>query len=259
MRDQRQGLERPAAHLAAERDRRIVRARPSRRCAQARAARRRRAIVALETRLLSRSAANMILHEIVGADREKIGAPRRSRRAATAATAPRPWRRASARVGSGIAVPPQISRARASTIALAGSNSATSAIIGNMMRRSRPAAGAQQGAQLHAQQRRAVEPDADRAPAERRILLLDLRHIGQDLVGADVERAEGDRLARQRRRRRLVERRIARCMRGKLRGEHELQFGAEQADRVRAGLLRDAAGRPAGRRSCAARSRRRPW
>ena len=57
-----------------------------------------------------------------------------------------------------------------------------------------PAAGAQQRAHLAAQQARPVEPEADRAPAERRVLLLDVAHVGQHLVAADIERAEGHRL-----------------------------------------------------------------
>ena len=59
-------------------------------------------------------------------------------------------------------------------------------------------AGTQQRPQLHTQQRRAIERNADGAPAERRILLLRLGHVGENLVGADVERAEGDRFARHR-------------------------------------------------------------
>ena len=57
-----------------------------------------------------------------------------------------------------------------------------------------PAGGAQQRAHLAAQQAGPVEPEPDRAPAERRILLLDVAHVGQHLVAADVERAEGHRL-----------------------------------------------------------------
>ena len=53
--------------------------------------------------------------------------------------------------------------------------------------------GAQQSAQLLAQHRRAIEPDADGAPAHRRIVLGRVRQIGQHLVAADIERAEHDR------------------------------------------------------------------
>ena len=49
------------------------------------------------------------------------------------------------------------------------------AIIGNMMRNSRPPAARSMRAHLAAQQAGPVEAEADRAPAERRILLLDLR------------------------------------------------------------------------------------
>src|ERR1700722_8598112 len=55
-----------------------------------------------------------------------------------------------------------------------------------------PRSGADQGAKLHPQQRRAVEPDAKGAPSERRVLLIDALHVGQELVAAEVEGAEGD-------------------------------------------------------------------
>ena len=55
--------------------------------------------------------------------------------------------------------------------------------------------GAQQRAHLAAQQAGPVEAEPDRAPAQRRVLLLDVAHIGQHLVAADVERAERHRLA----------------------------------------------------------------
>src|ERR1700722_16060559 len=55
-----------------------------------------------------------------------------------------------------------------------------------------PRSSADQGAKLHPQQRRAVEPDAKGAPSERRVLLIHALHVGQELVAADVERAEGD-------------------------------------------------------------------
>ena len=56
-----------------------------------------------------------------------------------------------------------------------------------------PGGGLQQRAHLAAQQAGPVEAEADRAPAERRVLLLDRAHIGQHLVAADIERAEGHR------------------------------------------------------------------
>ena len=57
-----------------------------------------------------------------------------------------------------------------------------------------PAGGAQQRAHLAAQQAGPVEAEPDRAPAERRVFLLEVAHIGQHLVAADIERAEGHRL-----------------------------------------------------------------
>ena len=56
-----------------------------------------------------------------------------------------------------------------------------------------PGGGAQQGPQLLAQHRRPVEPDANRAPAHRRIVLGRFRQVWQYLVAADIERAEDDR------------------------------------------------------------------
>src|ERR1700722_10193424 len=56
-----------------------------------------------------------------------------------------------------------------------------------------PRSGADEGAKLHPEQRRPIEPNTQSAPAERRVLLLDALHVGQELVAADVERAKGDR------------------------------------------------------------------
>ena len=56
-----------------------------------------------------------------------------------------------------------------------------------------PAGGAQQRAHLRAQKPGPVEAEPDGAPAERRVFLFDIAHIGQHLVAADVERAEGHR------------------------------------------------------------------
>ena len=58
----------------------------------------------------------------------------------------------------------------------------------------RPADGHQQRADLVAQQCRAIERDADRAPAERRIFLPLPARIGQHLVAAEIEGAEHHRL-----------------------------------------------------------------
>ena len=97
------------------------------------------------------------------------------------------------------------------------------------------AAGAQQRAQLAAQQAGPVEAEADRAPAQRRVLLLDVAHVGQHLVAADIEGAEGHRHVAGGIEHRAVERVLLGGAREAL-GDHELQFGAEQADAGRAGL-----------------------
>ena len=61
-------------------------------------------------------------------------------------------------------------------------------------------------------------------------------HVGQHLVAADVERAEGHRPVAGRLEHGLVERVLLAGAR-ELRGDHELQLGAEQPDAVGAGLL----------------------
>ena len=99
-----------------------------------------------------------------------------------------------------------------------------------------PAGGAQQRADLAAQQAGPVEAEPDGAPAERRVLLLDVAHIGQHLVAADVERAEGHRLVAGGVEHRAVERELLGGAR-EGRRHHELQLGAEQADAGGAGLL----------------------
>ena len=99
-----------------------------------------------------------------------------------------------------------------------------------------PAGRAQQRADLGAQQARAVEAEPDRAPAERRVLLFLVAHIGQHLVAADVEGAEGHRLVAGGVEHRAIERELLGGAR-QGRRHHELQLGAEQADAGGAGLL----------------------
>src|ERR1700722_11303868 len=96
-----------------------------------------------------------------------------------------------------------------------------------------PRGGADEGAKLHPQQRRAVETDAKRTPSERRVLLVSALHVGQKLVAADVECAEGDRPVASGVEDGAVEL-LLRAGPGKARREHELQFGTEEADRLRA-------------------------
>ena len=95
--------------------------------------------------------------------------------------------------------------------------------------------GLQQRADLAAHQARPVEPEPDRAPAERRVLLGLVAHVGQDLVAADIERAERHRLVLRGIEHRAVERELIADARH-LGRDHELQFGAEQADAAGAGL-----------------------
>ncbi len=98
------------------------------------------------------------------------------------------------------------------------------------------ARGAQQRADLAAQQARAVETQSYGAPTERRVLLLDIAHVGQHLVAADVEGAERHRLVAGRIEHGAVERELL-GRAGEGRRHHELQFGAEQPDAGGAGLL----------------------
>jgi hypothetical protein len=86
--------------------------------------------------------------------------------------------------------------------------------------------GLEQGPDLQPKQGGPIEPDADRAPTQRRVLLLHRAHIGQDLVPADIEGAKGDRLVADCREHGPVERLLLACRRHSLR-DHELQLGAE--------------------------------
>ncbi len=102
-----------------------------------------------------------------------------------------------------------------------------------MTRKSRPRGGADEGAQLHPQQDRTVEPDTQSAPPERRVFLLEAFHIRQELVAADIEGAEGDRPVACCVENRAIEL-FLRSRPRKAGGEHELKFGAKQTDRLRA-------------------------
>ena len=93
-----------------------------------------------------------------------------------------------------------------------------------------PGAGAQHGAQLRAEHAGPVEADADSPPAQRRIFLVDLLHIGQHLVAADVESAKRHWPIRQAVQHRLVKGILLADAR-KMRSQHELDLGAEQANR----------------------------
>lgn len=104
------------------------------------------------------------------------------------------------------------------------------------MRSARPPAGAQQRADLAAQEAGAIEPEPDRAPAECGILLDHRFHIGQCLVAADVEGAEGHGLGACGIQHRAIERELVAGARQAL-ADHELQLGAEQADACAAGVL----------------------
>jgi len=98
-----------------------------------------------------------------------------------------------------------------------------------------PRAGAQQGPNLAAQQAGPVEPEPDRTPAERWVLFLDIAHVGQDLIAADIERAEYHRSAGGCVEHRAIEQLLLVNPRHRCR-DHELQFGAKQPDARCTGL-----------------------
>lgn len=95
---------------------------------------------------------------------------------------------------------------------------------------------ADQGPQLRAQQRRAVERHADAAPAESRILFRDGLHVGQHLVAADIESAEDDGLAARARQDVAVDLGLVVEARERRR-HHELELGTEETDAVSARFL----------------------
>src|SRR5262249_52779343 len=99
-----------------------------------------------------------------------------------------------------------------------------------------PAGRAQQRTYLAAQEARPVESEPDRTPAQRWIFLIYIAQIGQDLVAADIEGAEGHRLFSGGIEHCAIERALF-AGAWQRRRDHELQFGAEQTDSSRAGVL----------------------
>ncbi len=99
----------------------------------------------------------------------------------------------------------------------------------------RPALAVSRRADLVSQQRGTIERDADGAPAQRGIFLPLPARVRQHLVATQIESAEHHRLVAGGVEYLFVERRLI----GKARhgfADHELQFGAEQADAVGARL-----------------------
>ena len=195
------------------------------------------------------------LLEVVAADRDEVGQLRRNGRARRRGSAsPASRRSCSSRGTHGRA---RCSRSTSlSTSARAASNSRHSVTKGNMIvQRAAPGA-ADQRLHLHPHDARPVEPDPDRAPAERRVRLVGALHVGQHLVRADVEGAEHHRLVARRVEDAGVERgELARasarwCARGTA---ARCGTGRRRPRRTSAG----SAGRPSARRSCAAAASRR--
>jgi hypothetical protein len=98
------------------------------------------------------------------------------------------------------------------------------------------AAGAQESANLAAQQAWTVQPKPDGSPAERWILLDHALHIRQRLVAADVEGAERHRLGASRIEHGAIQSELV-AGSGQALADHELQFGAKQADAAAAGIV----------------------
>ena len=125
------------------------------------------------TRGLPRSAANRNCMRSLVPTETKSASSAAARRAARAATAPRSWRRPRAAVRQLVAVAAHSASARARPARGLRRTRRPSATIGNMIlqlaARRRRASSARS---WRAQQRRAVEAEADRPPAQRRVLLL---------------------------------------------------------------------------------------
>ena len=157
-----------------------------------------------DTRVLA-VAGEQELHQVVGADREEIRLAQRSRRAGTAARAPPPSRRASGRSGS---VWPWRSRwlfsrshDRLGAVELVHGRDHREHDLERRARRP-PSAGrgsacaAGPAGRARCGSRASPAPGSPPRPA----------HVGQHLVAADVERAEGDRPVAGRSHHRAVER-----------------------------------------------------
>ena len=232
-RHQGQRLERPAGHLAAHRDRRPVSDAASwtTKCSSLSTGGDKR-VVAVGERGLPRSAANRnCIRSLVPTETKSSCGSRR--RGARPAPAPRTSRQREAR-GRGRPRRCAQSSSWSSSARGAGTRS-TSAISGNMTDSGRPRA-----ARISARScRRSIagrsRPDADRPPAHAPGCPRLGRQVGQHLVAADIERAEGHRPVAGRVQHAAVERGL-RIVVGKLR-DHELELGAEEADALGAGLV----------------------
>ena len=98
-----------------------------------------------------------------------------------------------------------------------------------------PGAGLEHGAHLHQEDFRVIEGDADAAPAEEGVLLLD-GEIRQRLVAADIQRAHGHRLRVEGHQLLAVDRRLF-LLAGEAVMGHERHFTAIQADALGTTLL----------------------
>ena len=96
--------------------------------------------------------------------------------------------------------------------------------------------GAQHGAHLHQKNLRLIERQANAAPAEARILFAD-RHVGQLFIGADVERAQRDRLVVKQLQHALILRHLLLFGREAVL-QHKGNFGAVETDAVHPAIER---------------------
>ena len=88
---------------------------------------------------------------------------------------------------------------------------------------------AQNRAELNLEQPRHLERDANRAPAEERIVLARHPHVRRILVGADIERANRDRALAERLEHLAVQRELLSLV-GKILVGQEREFRAQQTD-----------------------------
>ena len=95
---------------------------------------------------------------------------------------------------------------------------------------------AQQCAHLAAQKAGPIEAKPDRPPAQRGVFFLDIPHVRQHLVAADIERAERDRFLSGGIENRAIESELFAGARQSGR-DHELQFSPKKPDAGRAGIL----------------------
>ena len=168
--DQRHRLDRPARHLAADRERRPRRGGGAHDHVEAEERARRQIVIAVGDARIAPVPGEQELRQVVAADRQEIEPPAQGSAAARPGRGPRAWRPALSSPGS---VTP---RARARSISSRRMAAAAAVRRPGDHRehdiQPAPVGGQDQGAQLLAQHRGRSSADADRPPAHRRVFLL---------------------------------------------------------------------------------------